>query len=353
MGQYIVRRLLWNLLVLLVVSAITFGLMHAVPGGPFDRDRPLPQAIIDNLNKRYHLDAPLVVQYAQYLYDIVIPHFTLQAPDPANSLQNDSLFSFKIGPVYFNWMNFGPSYASRSRTVNDIFRQQLPISAQLGLMALIVALSIGMPLGILAALKQNTIFDYLGMSISIIGVSVPVIILGPIFIWIFGVTLKWFPPTGWGAKPPYFLGFLPTSLGWDYFRYAIMPAIALGLGSSAIIARLTRASLLQTIREDYIRTARAKGLPERLVITRHALKNSLIPVVTIFGPMFAAVVTGTFVTELTFGIPGMGKYFVTSITNRDYPVIMGTILLYAVILVIANLVVDIMYGFLDPRIRFN
>jgi len=167
------------------------------------------------------------------------------------------------------------------------------------------------------------------------------------------VTLKWLPPTGWGAKPPYLLGFLPTKWGWDFFKFAIMPSVALGLGSSAVIARLTRASLLQTIREDYIRTARAKGLQERLVITRHALKNSLIPVVTILGPMFAALVTGTFVTELVFGIPGMGKYFVTSITNRDYPVIMGTILLYAVFLVIANLVVDIVYAYLDPRIRYD
>jgi len=210
-----------------------------------------------------------------------------------------------------------------------------------------------MPLGILAALKQNTIFDYLGMSVAIFGVSVPVIVLGQIMIFIFGVSLKLLPPTGWGAKPPYVLGFLPSKLDWNFWKYAIMPPIALGLGSSAIIARLTRASLLQVIREDYIRTARAKGLKERLVITRHALKNSLIPVVTILGPMFAALVTGTFVTELTFGIPGMGKYFVTSITNRDYPVIMGTILLYVVFLVIANLIVDILYAYLDPRIRYD
>jgi ABC-type dipeptide/oligopeptide/nickel transport system permease component len=255
--------------------------------------------------------------------------------------------------MWIKWMNFGPSYSSRSRTVNDIFRQQLPISAQLGTMALLVALIIGMPLGIIAALKQNTIFDYISMSVAIFGVSVPVIVLGPILIWIFGVTLKWLPPTGWGAKPPYILGFLPAHIGWDYFKFAIMPSVALGLGSSAVIARLTRASLLQTIREDYIRTARAKGLQEQLVITRHALKNSLIPVVTIVGPMFAALVTGTFVTELVFGIPGMGKYFVTSITNRDYPVIMGTILLYAVFLVIANLFVDIIYAYLDPRIRYD
>jgi ABC-type dipeptide/oligopeptide/nickel transport system permease component len=202
-------------------------------------------------------------------------------------------------------------------------------------------------------LKQNTIFDYLGMSIAIFGVSVPVIVLGPLMVYVFGVALGWFPPTGWGSQPPYILGFIPRNLGWDYFKYAIMPAVALGLGSSAIIARLTRASLLQVVREDYIRTARAKGLRERLVITQHALKNSLIPVVTILGPMFAALVTGTFVTELTFGIPGMGRYFVTSITNRDYPVIMGTILLYAIFLVIANLVVDLIYAYLDPRIRYD
>jgi ABC-type dipeptide/oligopeptide/nickel transport system permease component len=220
-------------------------------------------------------------------------------------------------------------------------------------MALTVGILIGMPLGILSALKQNTIYDYLGMSIAIFGVSVPVIVLGPIFVWVFGVALKWLPPTGWGAKPPYFLGFLPTKLGWDFFKFAIMPSIALGLGSSAVIARLTRATLLQTVREDYIRTARAKGLHERVIITRHALKNSMIPVVTILGPLFATLVTGTFVTELMFGIPGMGKYFVTSITNRDYPVIMGTILLYAVFLVIANLLVDIMYAYLDPRIRYD
>jgi ABC-type dipeptide/oligopeptide/nickel transport system permease component len=351
MGRYIARRMIYLLVVLFVVSVITFGLMHAVPGGPFDREKALPPEIMANLEARYHLDEPLIMQYGRYVYDVMVPRFTLKPP--SNSLQDDFLINIKIGSVWLRWMNFGPSYTSRSRTVNDIFRQQLPISAQLGVMALAVALLIGIPLGILAALKQNTILDYIGMSVAIFGVSVPVIVLGPILIWIFGVTLKWLPPTGWGAKPPYLLGFLPSHLNWEYFKYAIMPSVALGLGSSAVIARLTRASLLQTIREDYIRTARAKGLQERLVVSRHALKNSLIPVVTILGPMFAALVTGTFVTELTFGIPGMGKYFVTSITNRDYPVIMGTILLYAVFLVIANLAVDITYAYLDPRIRYE
>ncbi|MEA4910395.1 MAG: ABC transporter permease [Chloroflexi bacterium] len=351
MGRYITRRLIYLVVVLLVVSAITFGLMHAVPGGPFDREKALPPEIMANLEKRYHLDDPLIVQYGRYLTDVFIPHLTTEPP--STSLDDDYLLNVKLGGMWLKWANFGPSYASRSRTVNDIFRQQLPVSAQLGTMALLVALVIGMPLGILSALKQNTVFDYIGMSIAIFGVSVPVIVLGPLMIWIFGVTLKWFPPTGWGAKPPYLLGFLPSHLDWEFFKYAFMPSIALGLGSSAIIARLTRASLLQVVREDYIRTARAKGLQERMVILRHALKNSLIPVITIIGPLFAALVTGTFVTELTFGIPGMGKYFVTSITNRDYPVIMGTILLYAVFLVVANLIVDIVYAYLDPRIRYD
>lgn len=351
MTRYIVRRLLYMVVVILVVSIITFGLMHAIPGGPFSREKALPEATLKILEARYHLDDPLWKQYVDYIYNVLIPHIT--TTPPSNALEDDFMFNARVGSVWIRWMNFGPSFKSRSRTVNDIFRDNLPISAQLGTMALIVALSIGMPLGILAALKQNTVWDYLGMGVSILGVSVPVIVLGPIFVWLFGVALKWLPPTGWGAKPPYLLGFLPPNIGWDFFKFAIMPSVALGLGSSAIIARLTRAALLQTVREDYIRTARAKGLQERTIITRHAMKNSMIPVVTILGPLFAALVTGTFVTELIFGIPGMGKYFVTSITNRDYPVIMGTILLYAVFLVVANLLVDIVYAYLDPRIRYD
>jgi ABC-type dipeptide/oligopeptide/nickel transport system permease component len=352
MTQYIIRRMFRNLIVILLVALITFLLMHAVPGGPFDQEKALPKEIIANLNARYHLDQPLPKQFALYLYDVLIPRFS--STTPGISLQDDFLITIKVGDqLWFKWMNFGPSYTSKSRTVNDIFRQQLPISMQLGMLALLVAMLIGIPLGIMAALRQNTIWDYIGMGIAIFGVSVPVIILGPMLVWIFGVSLKLLPPTGWGAKPPYLLGFLPTNLGWNYWKYALMPMIALGLASSALLARLTRASLLQVVREDYIRTARAKGLLERTVITRHAMKNSMIPVVTVLGPMFAALVTGTFVTELIFGIPGMGKYFVTSITNRDYPVIMGTILLYAVVLVMANLFVDVMYAFLDPRIRYT
>jgi ABC-type dipeptide/oligopeptide/nickel transport system permease component len=231
---------------------------------------------------------------------------------------------------------FGPSYTSRSRTVNDILADHLPVSAQLGAASLIISLGIGVPLGVLAALKQNSIWDYLSMTVAIFGVSVPNIVLGPIFILLFALTLKWFPVAGWGRADQ-----------------MIMPALALGLGGSAIIARLTRASMLQVVREDYMRTARAKGLSERVVIVRHGLKNAFIPGATILGPMFANTLTGTFVVEQIFAIPGMGKYFIASIGNRDYPVVMGTVLLYAFVLVLANLMVDITYAFLDPRIRFD
>jgi ABC-type dipeptide/oligopeptide/nickel transport system permease component len=351
MSRYIIRRVLWMFATILVVSFITFGLMHAVPGGPFDKERPASKEVLANLNARYHLNDPLYKQFATYVYEVMIPRYSTEPP--GRSTLNDYLLNIPIGSGWLKWGNFGPSYISRSRTVNDIFKQQLPVSFQLGVMALIVALALGVPLGILAALKQNTFWDYLGMSVAIFGVSVPVLVLGPIMVWIFGVALKWLPPTGWGAKPPYVLGFLPSQIGVDYFKYAVMPAVALGMGSSAIIARLTRASLLQVVREDYIRTARAKGLMERAILMRHALKNSLIPVATILGPMFATLVTGTFVTETIFGIPGMGRYFVSSINFRDYPVIMGTILLYAIVLVVCNLGVDLMYAWLDPRIRYN
>ena len=315
MGRYIVRRILWMIPVLLFISLVTFALVHAVPGGPFDREKPLPAEIQANLNKYYGLDQPLWKQYTDYMGFTRNP-----SGEFAGLLQG----------------NFGPSYASRGRTVNDIFAAHLPVSATLGLAALAIGVGMGVPLGVIAALKQNTIWDYLTMGVAIFGVSVPNIVLGPLFILVFALTLGWFPVAGWGR---------PEQL--------VMPAIALGLHESAIIARLTRASMLQVIREDYIRTARSKGLSERMVMVRHALKNAFIPVATILGPMFAALLTGTFVVEQIFAIPGLGKYFVTSITNRDYPVVMGTVLLYAVFLVIANLLVDLTYAFLDPRIKFT
>jgi ABC-type dipeptide/oligopeptide/nickel transport system permease component len=351
MGNYILRRLLYMLVVLFTVAGITFILMHAVPGGPFDKEKNLPPEIQAIKEKYYHLDDPLPVQFFSYLSLVTIPRIT--TTPPTRNTNDDFLITAKVGNYWFKWMNFGPSITTRNRSVNDIFREQLPVSFQLGTIALLIALAIGMPLGILSALNHNEWPDYLAMGVAIFGVSVPTIVLGPLLVWLFGVALQWLPPTGWGAKPPFVFGLFPRALGWDYFQYAVLPAFVLGFGSSAVIARLTRASMLQVIREDYIRTARAKGLHERMVVMRHALKNALIPVVTVMGPLFAALVTGTFVTELVFGIPGLGRYFVTSISNRDFPVIMGTVLLYAVFLVISNLIVDIVYGFLDPRIHYN
>ncbi|KPL24586.1 MAG: hypothetical protein AMJ93_02025 [Anaerolineae bacterium SM23_84] len=306
MSRYIIRQLLWMIPVLFVISVITFALAHAVPGGPFDREKALPPEIIANLEKHYGLDKPIWQQYTDYIGGIITR------------------------------FDFGPVFSSRSRRVNDIFADHLPVSAQLGLIATLIAVGIGVPLGVIAALKQNTVWDYLGIAVAVFGVSVPNVVMGPLLIVIFALTLGVLPVAGWGT---------PAQM--------VMPALALGTGFAARIARLTRASMLQVIREDYIRTARAKGLSERVVMVRHALKNAFIPVATILGPMFAALVTGTFVVEQIFAIPGMGKYFVTSVTNRDYPVVMGTILLYAFFLVLANLAVDVTYAFLDPRIRYT
>lgn len=340
------------MLVLLAVSAITFGLMHAVPGGPFDTEKRIPEAQKELIEEVYHLNDPLLKQYTDYISNVFIPKINTEPPDES-SVMVDYLININIGNLWFKWMNFGPSYKSKSRSVSDIMKEQFPVSLQLGILALLVSVVIGIPLGIASAIKHNSLIDYLSMTVAIIGVSVPVIVIGPIMMYIFGISLKWLPPTGWGSRPPYILGIIPSILDWNYFKYTIMPAIALGTGSSAIIARLTRASLLQVLGEDYIRTARAKGLRERMVINRHALKNGLIPVVTIFGPLFAAIVTGSFVTEQIFGIPGLGAYFVSSIGNRDYPVIMGTILLYVLVLVFSNLFVDLSYAVLDPRIRLK
>jgi ABC-type dipeptide/oligopeptide/nickel transport system permease component len=315
MGRYIVRRLLDMIPVMLFISLVTFALVHAVPGGPFSREKALPAEIIANLNRYYGLDQPLWKQYTDYMGLSRNPSGNF-----AGVLQG----------------NFGPTYSSRSRTVNDVFRDHLPVSMKLGLASLLISIGIGIPLGVVAALKQNSFWDYLSMTVAIFGVSVPSIVLGPVFILIFALTLKWFPVAGWGRP-----------------EQIVMPAVALGLGQSAIIARLTRASMLQVIREDYIRTARAKGLSERVVIVRHAIKNAFIPVATILGPMFAALLTGTFVIEQIFAIPGLGRHFISSITNRDYPQVMGTTLLYAVFLVIANLLVDLTYAFLDPRISYD
>ena len=339
MAAFVVRRVMWMGMVLLALSMIVFGLMHAVPGGPFDQEKPLPEKTKEIMAEKYNLDAPVPEQYLSYVGDILVPRTTYGKQRPSAAF--DYLVNIDLPPAFgeeatLRWVNFGPTYKSRSRSVNDIFRENLPISFELGVLAVAIALAIGIPLGIVSALKRNTIYDYTGMGIAVLGVSVPVIITAPVLQYMFGVQWRVLPVSGWGDV-----------------NQMVLPAFALGFASSALIARLTRASLLQVLFEDYIRTARAKGLGERRVVIMHALKNSMIPVVTVLGPLFAALVTGTFVVETIFGIPGMGRYFVTSVTGRDYPVIMGTLLLYAFILILANLLVDIAYAWLDPRIRYD
>jgi len=336
MGQYFVRRLLYLVAVLFIVSVITFFIMHQVPGGPFDNEKQLSAATLKNLNAKYHLNDPLYKQYTDYMIDLIVPRIT--TTEKKASVIDSYLINVSLPfgeHTVLRWMNFGPSYR-QTRSVNDIIREQLPISAQLGIAALLIAMVIGIPLGTVAALRKNTTLDYFSMSTAILGVSVPVIILGPTLKYILAVELGWLPTQGWGS-----------------FKQAVMPSFALGFAQSALLARLTRASLLQVLNEDYIRTANAKGLRPRRVVVVHALKNAMIPVVTVLGPLFAALITGTFVTERVFGIPGMGSYFVTSIQNRDYSIIMGTTLVFAFFIVVANFVVDLTYAWLDPRIRLT
>lgn len=338
MTKYIIRRVLQFIPVLFVVILFTFVLMRAIPGGPFDfaGDRALPPQVVANIEAKYHLDWPMWKQFLSYLV-------------------GDDLLGEEGTSRGIIRLDLGPSLRYRGQTVNDIIATTLPLSMQLGIMSLLLAVLIGIPAGALAALRQNTWVDYTSTFGAVVFLSVPNMVLGPILIWIFALKLGWFPVATWGAKPPYLLGFLPqlSQLNLDYFKHAAMPVFALGTASAAGIARLTRASLLQVVREDYIRTARAKGLRERSVIVIHALKNGLIPVVTILGPAFAGLVTGTFIVEQIFGLNGMGKHFVQSIGNRDYQIITGVTLIYAIFLVVANLLVDITYAWLDPRIRYD
>lgn len=324
MTKYIIRRILWFLPVLFAIATVNFVAARAMPGGPFDfaGDRTIPASIVANLERKYHLDWPMWKQFGGYLLDL---------------MRGD----------------LGPSFHFRSLTVNDIIKQTFPVSLQLGILSLLLALLIGIPFGTFAALRHNTWVDYSSSFVAILGVSIPNIVMGPLLIWAVALKLGWFPVARWGADYTQFsLGFIPP-MTLKFWKHAVLPSVALGTGLSASIARLTRASLLQVVREDYIRTARAKGLHERVVIAVHALKNALIPVITILGPLFAAIVTGTFVVEQIFGINGMGQHFIDSINNRDYPVVMGTMLLYSLLLVVANLAVDMTYAWMDPRIRYE
>ncbi len=338
MIRYIIRRILWSIPVLFALVLFVFLLMRALPGGPFDfsGDRTLPESVQRNLKARYHLDEPIWLQFTRYFVGDYVDTHALADFGKNGLLRGD----------------LGIAFRQRGRSVNDIIAESLPVSAQLGVLAVLLAVAVGIPLGVIAALKQNTWIDYSSTFIAILGVSIPPLVLGPVLQWIFGLQLQWLPIGTWGSAPPFILGILPIP-DLNFWAHAALPALALGSRFSAEIARLTRASLLQTIREDYIRTARAKGQREKAIVIQHALKNSLIPVVTILGPLFVGVVVGTFIIEYIFGIPGMGKHFVESIGNRDYSLIQGVTLIYATLLVGANLIVDVSYAWLDPRIRYS
>jgi oligopeptide transport system permease protein len=290
---------------LFLLATITFFLLRVVPGGPFDSDKALPPDIKANVEAKFGLDKPLPIQYVNYL----------------------------SGMLRFD---FGPSFKYIGRDVTEIILDTLPTSMELGVYSLALALVIGFPLGILSAYKQNTWIDFSSMFLAVAGISLPSYFVGAILIYVFSLQLNLLPPAL-----------------WDEWVHKLLPTLTLGTRPAALIARLTRAALLESIRSDYVRTARAKGLSEQKVILKHALRNSLIPVITLIGPLAAYVLTGTFVIEYIFAIPGMGKYFIDAVTNRDYPLIMGVTMVFGFMLTMANLLVDIAYAIVDPRIRMS
>jgi oligopeptide transport system permease protein len=304
---FIIRRLLWTIPVILLVILFTFLLMRQIEGSPFRKsERAIPESIQQNLEEKYGLDRPWYVQYAKYVRGV---------------------FTFDLGP----------SLVLRNRDVNDIVKEHFPPSLELGGLAMIFALGFGVPLGMISALKANSSVDYTAMFFSNVGFAIPSFLVATLLIYFFA--LEWGDITG-----------LPTS-GWEGWESKILPTIALGLAPMAYFARLTRGTMLETLQQDYIRTAKAKGLRWRAIVVRHALRNSLIPVVTAAGPILGFLITGSFIVEQIFAIPGIGRYYVTAVTARDYSVVMGLTVLLALIVIIANLVVDILYGILDPRTR--
>ncbi len=306
MTGYIIRRILWMIPVLWAIATITFFLMHAVPGGPFAAERPVPDSVLEALNARYNLDEPIWQQYGLYLWDL---------------LHLDLGLSFR-GDL----------------EVSDLLKDGAVVSVQLGGIAFLYALVFGMSMGIIAALNQNRLGDYIGVFFATIGTAMPNFIMATFLVIIFSVQLGWF-----------------DVLGWEFgnYRKMVLPVLALGTLPAAYIARITRASVLEVLAQDYIRTARAKGLAERVVVFRHTIKNAMVPILTVLGPIFAFLVTGSFIVERIFAINGVGRHFVDAVFERDYGVIMGATIFYAVVIAVANLVVDILYAVADPRIRYR
>lgn len=334
MLRFFARRAVWIIPVLVTVATVTFFLMHRAPGGPWDQEKPIAPATQARLNAKFGLDKPLWFNGAAV--------GRLRTEGVVNPLQLGRAF---LDSQFFNYMigaaqgDLGPSYQSKgTESVQSTLIEKFPASAKVGLVGIIFAILVGLPLGILGALKQNTWIDYVSLLIATIGVAVPTFIIGVLLIIVMS-TFFGIPP----IKPP---------AAWNGFGTAyILPGIVVGLGPMAFITRLMRASMLETKRQDYVRTARAKGLGEDAVIRRHMLRNGLLPVVTILGPAVADLVVGSFIIESIFNVPGLGREFVSSIAQRDYSMIMGTTLFYALLVALANLSVDLSYGFLDPRMR--
>ncbi|MBF8222627.1 MULTISPECIES: oligopeptide ABC transporter permease OppB [Halomonadaceae] len=304
---YTLKRLCYAVPTLLIVITLAFFLMHLAPGGPFDGERSLPPEIEANLMAAYHLDQPVWKQYLIYL---------------GNLLQGD----------------FGPSFKYKDFSVTELIAQGFPVSLELGLWAIALALAIGLPLGVIAALKRNSGLDYLVMGTALAGVAVPNFVIAPLLALVFGVFLAWLPVGGWND---------------GHWRNMVLPIVALSIQQIAYIARLMRASMIEVLGSHHIRTARAKGLTETAVILRHALRPALLPVVSYLGPAIAGIITGSVVIEQIFGIPGIGRYFVQAALNRDYTLVMGTVVFYGALIVLLNLVVDLLYSALDPQIRHD
>jgi len=304
MLKFIIRRIFWTIPVLLVVIFLTFIMMRQIEGNPFRQtERNVPESIQKNLERKFHLNEPWYTQYAYYVKGV---------------------FTFDLGP----------SLVIRGRDVNDIVKTHFPKSVELGLYAFIFAMVVGIPLGMVAALKHNTAIDYTAMFFSNVFHAIPSFLVATLLIYFIALEA----------------GALPTS-GWTTWESKILPSIALGFAPMALFARLVRGTMLETLQQDYVRTARAKGLHYKRVVGLHVLRNSLIPVITAAGPLLGFIITGSFVIELIFNIPGIGQYYVTAVSSRDYSVVMGLTVLLSGIVILANLIVDILYGILDPRTR--
>jgi ABC-type dipeptide/oligopeptide/nickel transport system permease component len=303
--DYVIRRVLMVIPTLLAIYTLTFFLMHSTPGGPWDTsEKPIPATVQEQLKKAYGLDKPVWRQYVDFL---------------GKALKGD----------------LGPSYTQRSRSVTDILRAAVPVSLKLAAVAMAIAIVVGLPLGVIGAVRHNTFLDYLSTLITIIGISTPAYVATSLLVLLLASKLHWVPTGGWDGV---------------FSRKVIVPAIALALYPTAVLARYTRSSMLDVLRQDYVRTARAKGIAERFVLLGHCLKNALLPVITIAGIVVADIATGAFFVETIYQIPGEGRYFVQAITGRDYPVILGTTLVLGFTVSLMNLIVDLLYPLLDPRI---